>query len=143
MTIEQLFTVAGFVLAASVAVLVAIVIGHQIARFIRAIGRIAEVVATIVGRLLRLALIGGLAIGLIAGAIWWAIQPTAEAAPATPLPTQEVETPTTTSRAELPVMSPIQAQAYGEGFMFISSYDHTVCTLHKVDYQEELVGYCE
>lgn len=139
MTIEQFFTVAGFVLAAAVVLVLAVVIGHQLMRLARAIGRIVEVVATIVARLLRLALIGALAIGLIAGAVWWAIQPTASAAPSTPLPTQEVET----SRAELPVMSPIEAQAYGEGFKFISSYDHTVCTLHTVEYQEELVGYCE
>ena len=142
MTIEQFFAVAGFVLAAAVVLVVAVFIGHQFMRFIRAIGRIAEVVTTIVTRLLRLALIGALAIGIIVGGIWWAIQPTATAAPSTPLPTKEVATPTT-SRAELPVMSPIEAQAYGEGFTFISSYDHTLCVLHKVDYQEELVGYCE
>jgi hypothetical protein len=141
MTIEQFLTVAGFVLAAGIAVFVAVVIGHQIARFIRAVGRIAEVVTTILARILRLALIGAVALGLVAGGIWWAIQPTASAAPA---PSTSRPTPTsTTSRAELPVMSPIEAQAYGEGFMFISSYDHTVCTLHAVDYQEELVGYCE
>ena len=136
-TVEQIVTV----LLCIVAGVAAVVVGYQIVRFIRAIGRVMTVLATIVAKVFRLALIGGLAIGIVAGGIWWAIQPTAEAAPTTPRPTQEVATPP--SRAELPIMSPIEAQAYGEGFKFVSSYDYTVCTLHTVEYQEELVGYCE
>jgi len=100
MTIEQFITVAGFVLASAVAVVLAVIIGHQLMRLIRAVGRVMEVVATIVARIPRLALIGALAIGLVAGGVWWAIQPTAEAAPITPRPTRTVETPTT-SRAGL------------------------------------------
>jgi len=144
MTIEQFLTVAGFVLATAVAIVAAVFIGHQIARFFRAIGRIAEVIAAIVAKVFRLALIGALAIGLVAGAIWWAIQPTATAAPSAPSaphPTRTVEIPT--SRAGLPVMSDIEAQRYGEGFQFVSSYDNSLCVLHKVDYQEHLVAYCD
>ena len=142
MTIEQIFTVAGFVLATSVVLVLAVIIGHQFMRFISAFGRVMEVVATIVAKVLRLALIGALGLGIVAGAVWWAIQPTATAAPTTPRPTRTVETPTT-SRAGLPMMSVLEARQYGEGFQFINSSDYTVCTLHVVDYQEELVGYCE
>jgi hypothetical protein len=137
-TVEQIVTV----LVCIVAAVAAVVVGYQIVRFIRAIGRVMTVLATIVAKVFRLALIGALAIGLVAGGIWWAIQPTASAAPTAPSTPRSTPT-STTSRAELPVMSPIEAQAHGEGFQFVSSYDNTVCTLHAVDYQEELVGYCE
>lgn len=144
MTIEQIFTVAGFVLAAAVAAAVAVFIGHQILRLARAIGRITEVVATIVGRILRLALIGGLAIGLVAGAIWWAIQPTASAAPSTPTPTAPLPTrEIPTSRVGLLVMSDEEAQPYGEGFKFVSSSDNSLCVLRKVSYQDYLVADCD
>jgi hypothetical protein len=146
MTIEQFLTVAGFVLAAGIAVFVAVFIGHQLMRLVRAIERVAAVITTILARLIRLALIGGLAIGIVAGGIWWAMQPTAEASPlttTTPLPTQEVEIPTTTSRAGLPTMSIEAAQRYGVGFAFINDADNTVCVLQNQEGQDWLVANCD
>jgi hypothetical protein len=138
-TVQQIVTV----LLCIVAAVAAIVVGYQIIRLVRAIGRVLVVIATIVAKLLKFALIGGLALGIVAGAVWWAIQPTATAAPKAPTaprPTPTVGIPT--SRAGLLVMSDEEAQSYGEGFQFIN-LDNTLCILRKVSYQDYLVADCD